>query len=207
VKAQGTQVLPGTCTRGYCKDDSSSIAKSSLTPEVPKLSPQELNVNSKSAPSQIARAPNGEKIRKFSRVQNLTGTSFFSKIFTCDYTRCVVCLPIWIISLFISPFALYSSSYPILRGTPSGDCPDEDAIASPKLWPPLRAYRGGPSRLHFFDARCLLMLHPYSSGVYRKEMVACGSWTGVHSVGYLAAELTVLHTYQFEELCSALGGC
>lgn len=50
------------------------------------------------------------------------------------------------------------------------------------------------------------MLHPHSVSVYRKEMVACGSWTGVHSVAYLAAELTVLHTYQFEELCSALGG-
>lgn len=115
-------------------------------------------MNSKSAPSQIARAPNGEKIRKFPRVQNLTGASFF-KVFTCDYTRCVVCLPLWIIDLSFSPFTLYSPSYPILRGSPSGDCPDEDPIASPKLWPPLRAYRGGSSRLHSFDA---LMPHSFS---------------------------------------------
>lgn len=54
---------------------------------------------------------------------------------------------------------LHIPSYAV---TPSGDCPDEDPIASPKLWPPLRAYRGGSSRLHSFDARCFLMPHSFS---------------------------------------------
>lgn len=133
MKAQGTEVYCQAHLLVEAKDgfqvhiyrryimraQGSSVAKSSLTSEVLKLTPLELNMNSKSAASQIARAPNGEKIRKFPRVQNLTGATLF-QVFACDYTRYVVCLPLRIINLSFSPFTLYSSSYPILRGNPLG---------------------------------------------------------------------------------------
>lgn len=159
-------------------------------------------MNSNSAPAQIARAPNEEKIRKFPRVENLTDASFSGFL-------CVVCLPLWIINLSIPPL-LSSSSYPIFRGAPSDDCPDGDPIASPKLWPPLLELTGVAfSRLLCstlpFDATLtqLNCSSPRATGLSKKWWRVALKLVCTQSLFSRRIDRTA---YQFEKLCAAPSG-
>lgn len=108
-----------------------------------KFKPQELNTNPNSAPAQIARAPNRGKIRKFSRVQTLTGASF-SQFFICDYIHCAVCLPLWIVNLSLSPLLYVFIFISHLTRCPIGWLPRRGSNrVTGALATALRAYRGG----------------------------------------------------------------